>query len=464
MDGLGVTVQAATIGHSDRCKPGQAALDSGVLPPPRETLGRLYQAAIDGANPETATRDAVAQLAPGSDSVHIIALGKAAVAMANGAIAALGRAPTGGVIVAPASAPSSLPVVVGDHPIPGAGSLAAATAIGEAIARVGSAERVLALVSGGASALVAAPLPDIEDFGPIELARLYEALLASGADIEIVNGVRKRFTRWSAGRVATALPGRRIDCLLVSDVPGDDPASISSGPCVGDPMFTSDLIARLERSGRWLRLDQVVRRHLERIACGEHPDTPKPGDPAFMRVTARVIVSNRHAVEAAAARARELGIDEVIVVPTLLSGEASIVGVRMASELLARRKLARGAYRSRCVLWGGETTVTLGAAPGLGGRSQELALAAARSLADAGETASGIAILAAGTDGRDGPTDAAGAIVDGLTWTAVSAAGRDPAADLASHDAYRALDAASALLRTGYTGTNVMDVAFGLIV
>jgi glycerate-2-kinase len=439
-----------------------------MLPQPRELLGRLYQAAIGGANPETATRAAVARLGLGAEPVHVIALGKAAVAMANGAIAALGQAPAGGVIAAPEAALSSLPVVIGDHPIPGAGSLAAAAAIGDAVARVGSAERVLALVSGGASALVAAPLPDIDGFGPVELARLYETLLASGADISVVNAVRKRFTRWSAGRVATALPGRRIDCLLVSDVPGDDPASISSGPCVGDPVFTSDLIARLERSGRWIRFDSVVRRHLERIACGEIPDTPKPDDPAFSRVRAEVIVGNRHAVEAAAESARSLGIEEVIIVPTLLSGEASIVGVRMASELLARKKLARGTYRSRCVLWGGETTVTLGrGTPGvapLGGRSQELALAAARSLSDAGEAASGIALLAAGTDGRDGPTDAAGAIVDGLTWTAVTAAGRDPAADLAAHDAYRALDAASALLRTGYTGTNVMDVAFGLIV
>jgi glycerate 2-kinase len=437
-----------------------------MLPQPREVLGRLYEAAVSGANPEAATRDAVRQLALGSESVHIIALGKAAVAMANGAMAALGSPPEGGLIAAPEPAPSALPVVVGDHPIPGAGSLAAAAAIGDAIARVGSSERVLALVSGGASALVAAPLPDVPDFGPRELARLYEALLASGADIGIVNAVRKRFTRWSAGRIALALPRKRIDCLLVSDVPGDDPASISSGPFVGDPIVTSDLIAKLERSGRWMLFDPIVRAHLERIACGEVPDTPKPGDPAFTNVHAQVIVSNRHAVEAAAARAREIGFDEVIISPTPLAGEASIAGVRLASELLARRKLARGAYRSRCVLWGGETTVTLraGTTPGLGGRSQELALAAARSLADAGETASGIVLLAAGTDGRDGPTDAAGAIVDGLTWTAVGAAGRDPAADLAGHDAYHALDAASALLRTGYTGTNVMDVAFGLIV
>jgi glycerate 2-kinase len=436
-----------------------------VLPSSREILGRLYQAAINGANPETATRDVVAQLALGSQPVHIIALGKAAIAMVDGAVAALGHPPAGGVIVAPESAPSSLPVVVGDHPIPGSGSLAAAAAIGAAISRVGPADRVLALVSGGASALVASPLPDIEK---LDLAKLYEALLASGADIATVNGVRKRFTRWSAGRIAIALPNRNIDCLLVSDVPGDEPASISSGPFVGDPVVTSELIARLERSGKWTLFEPTIRQHLERIACGEIPDTPKPDDPAFARVRPQVIVSNSHAVEAAAAAARALGIDEVTVVPKPLAGEAAIVGVRIASELLARKKLARGERRSRCVLWGGETTVTLGkAAPGLaplGGRSQELALAAARSLSDAGETASGIALMAAGTDGRDGPTDAAGAIVDGLTWTAITAAGRDPAADLAGHDAYRGLDAAGALLRTGYSGTNVMDVAFGLIV
>jgi glycerate 2-kinase len=438
-----------------------------VLPPSRQLLGRLYQAAVNGANPETATRDAVAGLVFGPEAVHIIALGKAAVAMANGAIAALGRAPAGGVIVAPEAAPSSLTVVVGDHPIPGAGSLAAAAAIGDAISRVGPSDRVLALVSGGASALLAAPLPDLEQH--VDLAKLYEALLASGADIATVNAVRKRFTRWSAGRIAIALPNRRVDCLLVSDVPGDGPADISSGPFVGDPVVTSELIARLERSGKWTVFQPAVRQHLERIACGEAPDTPKPGEPAFARVNTQVIVSNTHAVEAAAAAARALGVDEVTIVAKPLAGEAAIVGVRLASELLARKKLARGERRTRCILWGGETTVTLAkrggeGTPGLGGRSQELALAAARSLTDAGETASGIALLAAGTDGRDGPTDAAGAIVDGLTWTAISESGIDPAAALAAHDAYHALDAAGALIRTGYSGTNVMDVAFGLIV
>ncbi len=518
---------------------------------PREVLGRLFEAAVAGAIPERATRDAVAALALPAGAVHIIGLGKAAQGMAAGAVAALaavGREPAGGVIVTPAADPPSphraIRLVVGDHPVPGAGSLAAADAIADAIARVGPQDTVVALISGGGSSLAAAPLagipnfgvrspgtlnrgtsdigtsdigtsdigtsdigtsdigtsdigtsdigtsslgtPNIEtpnrgtpsrgtsnfapaefsgipNFGPAELSALYVTLLGSGADIATMNAVRKRFTRWSAGRVATALRGRPIHCLVVSDVLGDDLPSISSGPCVPDPLTARDVIAMLRRGNLWDELGDCVRAHLAAVARGEAPETPKPGDPAFDRVTTQVIVSNRHAVEAAAACARAAGVDEVTIMPTPLEGEASIAGVRLASELIARRRRARGPHVSRCILWGGETTVTLGAAPGMGGRNQELALAAARSLADAGEAASGITLLAAGTDGRDGPTDAAGAIVDGLTWGAARDAGRDPDADLAGHDAYRSLDAAGALLRSGYTGTNVMDVVFGLI-
>jgi glycerate-2-kinase len=259
----------------------------------------------------------------------------------------------------------------------------------------------------------------------------------------------------------------------VSDVLGDDLASISSGPWVADPVTGAELVASLERARLWERLPPKARAHLSAVVAGAAPETPKPSDPAFAAVTATVIVSNAHAVAAAADCARAAGIDEVTVVPVPLVGEAAIAGVRLASDLVARKKRARGPRMTRCIVWGGETTVTLdplpesgaGAADAspLGGRSQELALAAARSLHEAGDNGRGITLLAAGTDGRDGPTDAAGAIVDGLTWYAVEGAGRDPARDLAAHDAYRALDAAHALLRTGHSGTNVMDIAIALI-
>ncbi len=368
---------------------------------------------------------------------------------------------------------ASLRVVFGDHPIPEQRSFAAAAAIADAVSGVNADDVVLALISGGGSSLAAAPAPEVNGLSQVDLGTLYEALLASGADIHLVNAVRKRFVRWTGGRLAVALAPARVHCLAVSDIPGDELGMISSGPCVADPLNADTLVRALRSSGVWSSLPQFAQRHLDDVAHGRAPETPKPDAPAFRHVGARVIVSNRHALEAAADRARAAGIDEVVIEPTLLTGEAAIVGLRTASDLIARRKRSRGPRITRCVLWGGETTVTIRDATGdvsspvvehpLGGRSQELALAAARSLADAGEQAAGITILAAGTDGRDGPTDAAGAIIDRATWAAVAAAGRNPVADLADHNAYRALDAARVLLRPGLTSTNVMDVVIGLI-
>jgi glycerate 2-kinase len=204
-----------------------------------------------------------------------------------------------------------------------------------------------------------------------------------------------------------------------------------------------------------------LRDHIGAIERGELPETPKPGDPAVERVPNIVIASNRLAVLAAAARARELGLTtETVEAP--LSGAAAAAGDRIARQLTGdgtgpTGQIARGA--ARCVILGGETTVTMGAAAGLGGRCQELALAAARALDGSGADA---VLLAAGTDGRDGPTDAAGAIVDGTTWQRITAAGRNPQRDLDDHNSHPALAAADALVRTGPTNTNVMDVVIGI--
>ncbi len=447
----------------------------------RRQLTECYHAAVAGARPEPATHAAVAGLAltPGA-RVWIVALGKAAAAMAAGATTALaerGRAPAGGVIAGVRIEPPphpSIRVVAGDHPIPAAQSAAAAAAVADVVALVRPGDEVLALVSGGGTSLIAAPAPELADFTQSDLGVLYATLLASGADIVAMNAVRKRFTRWSGGRLAVAVAPARVHCLIVSDVLGDDLASISSGPWVADPVTAVELVASLERARLWDKLPPKARGHLTAVVSGAAPETPKPSDPAFAGVAATVIVSNAHAVAAAAECARAAGVEEVTVVPVPLVGEAAIAGVRLASDLVARKKRARGPRVTRCIVWGGETTVTLDAPRGsgdaaaagespLGGRNQELALAAARSLHEAGDHGRGITLLAAGTDGRDGPTDAAGAIVDGLTWYAIEGAGRDPARDLAAHDAYRALDAAHALLRTGHSGTNVMDIVIGLI-
>jgi glycerate-2-kinase len=219
---------------------------------------------------------------------------------------------------------------------------------------------------------------------------------------------------------------------------------------------------KLVDAGLWDTTPAGLRAYLARVERDRGLETPKPGDEAFRHVETRIIASNRIALEGAAARARELGCDaRTHAAP--LSGQAADVGRHVAGELL-RSCATRGRHLLIepplfCVLWGGETVVTLPAdsTGARGGRCQELALAAAGELA----ASVGVALLAAGTDGRDGPTDAAGAVVDGGTWDAVRRGGRDPARDLAAHDAYPALDAAGALLRTGLTGTNVMDIVIG---
>lgn len=376
-------------------------------------------------------------------------------------LAERGAEPSGGLVVAPESAPAphpSLDVVAGDHPEPGPRSLAAARALTEVTSRAAQGEEVWVLLSGGTTSLLGAPIDGIT---PDELTDLYALLLGSGLDITAMNRIRKRFSRWGAGRLALALAPARVRVYVVSDVIGDDLASIGSGPCVPDIATAADVRELLQRSGLWNKIPDSARRQVREAEAGTMAETPKPGDPAFGRVTLELIASNGLALEAAAKRAAELGLAPVVF-DTPLAGEASAAGASVAATLLQDR--ATGDIpqpdRKRCFIWGGETTVTLGAAAtGLGGRCQELALACARALAGAPP---GIALLAAGTDGRDGPTDAAGAIVDGHTWQAVAAADRDPARDLAAHDAYRALDAAGVLLRPGLTGTNVMDVVIGV--
>lgn len=392
-----------------------------------------------------------------------MALGKAALPMAEAAVHSLqrrGLEPAGGVIVAPAPGRSPHPRVTyiqGDHPEPGSGSLAAAEALGAMTARVKARDEVWVLLSGGTTSLVGAPEAGL---APHELTAIYRLLLGSGLDITAMNRIRKRFTRWGGGKLARALVPARVKVYIVSDVIGDDLPSIGSGPCVPDPTTAAEVRALLEGAGLWRRIPESARTLVTLAEAGTTAETPKPGDPAFARVTLELIASNRLALEAAAKRATDLGLVPSVM-ETPISGEASAVGATIATHLLDRRApdphAQPGAF---ALIWGGETTVSLGDnGGGLGGRCQELALAAARVMKNAPD---GLALLAAGTDGRDGPTDAAGAIVDGKTWAAIAANGRDPARDLAGHDAYHALDAAGALLRPGLTGTNVMDIVIGI--
>jgi glycerate 2-kinase len=430
-------------------------------PQARALLEELYAAAVGAAAPGPALERALAAVVP-VGPVRIFALGKASLPMARTAVAALAartRDPAGGLVVPPGDAPAphpNVPVVPGDHPEPGERSRAAAEALARAASETRPGDDAWVLLSGGATSLLGAPVDGVP---ATDLTRLYALLLGSGLDISAMNRIRKRFSRWGGGRLAAALPAARIRVFVVSDVIGDDLPSIGSGPCAPDPATAAEVRQALEAAALAPRIAPALLALLREVEAGRAAETPKPDHPAFARVETHLIVSNRLALEAAAARAAQRGCT-VRVVETPLAGEASATGRSIAHDLL---RYARGStvHQPQCVIWGGETTVTLGSeAPGLGGRSQELALSAAGILGR--EPGAGVTLLAAGTDGRDGPTDAAGAIVDGTTWAAARRAGRDPERDLAAHDAYRALDAAGALLRPGLTGTNVMDVVIGL--
>lgn len=432
---------------------------------PGELLLDLYRAATAAAAPGPALQARLRQLPEDRGSrIWILALGKAALPMASTAVEVLHRQPgrlAGGLIVAPdgsASPDPSLTLCLGDHPEPGIRSFAAAAALAKTASRVRPDDEVWVLLSGGTTSLIGAP----EDgLAPADLRNLFTLLLGSGLDITAMNQIRKRFSRWGAGKLARALHPALVRVYIVSDVIGDDLPSIGSGPCVPDPTTAADIHELLERAGLWPKIPETARRMILSMESGETAETPKPGDRAFARVTLELVASNRLALEAAARRAAELGLaPEVVEVP--LAGEAVTAGASVADNLLnncVRLSIPQPMKRRLCRIWGGETTVSLGEQPtGMGGRSQELALAAARTLAGT----SGVTLLAAGTDGRDGPTDAAGAIVDGTTWNAISAAGRKPGRDLAAHNAYPALASIGALVKPGLTGTNVMDIVIGI--
>jgi hydroxypyruvate reductase len=431
----------------------------------REIAIAVHAAAVAGVDPRTATRRAIAARLDHASPAWIIALGKASLGMTEAAVAELQAGAieiSGGIIVAPEVGTSPHPkisVVTGDHPVPNHASRDAAAAI-ESVAKTAAGNgTAFVLLSGGATSLVAAPIDGVSDR---DLARLFDGLLSSGADITVMNAIRKRFTRWGAGRLARALAPSHVHCLVVSDVVGDDVASIGSGPCVPDRNYTADVLSMIERDGLEPFVPRALRAVLEDASSADQP--PSPDDPLFRHVQTSVILGNRDALDAAAAHAKSLGADPVRVVREPLLDDATFTAQRLVDELVRFAEADLTDPGLACMIWGGETTVRLGPGePVPGGRCQELALAAADALHAEEERGEGITLLAAGTDGRDGNTDAAGAVVDATTWDVIHSAGRDPSNDLAEHRAHDALAAVDALLRTGLSGTNVGDVVIGVV-
>lgn len=418
----------------------------------REQLTSLYRAGVAAADPRSATRRAVARLEDLTPEVWVFAVGKGAHAMATGAVEALEarRVLVGGGFVVShtddAGAGHGLEHAMGDHPVPRGGSSGAADRLRDALSRAPARADAVVLVSGGTTSLIAAPVEGITGEG---LREAFDVLLASGADIVLMNEVRKRILRFGGGGLARALSSRRVHCLIASDVIGNDPASIGSGPCV--PVTTSSGAVRTlaEQRGVWDKLPRTVRARIDAAAAdGSNHDR-------FATTAVKVILDRTDAERGVAEEARRLGMTPVVRREPL-AGEAAPAGETFGRDLVAEPG-------DRCVIWSGECTVTIGDASGTGGRCQEFALACALELERAGSAASRIAVLAAGTDGRDGPTDAAGAIVDVDTCTRIRSAGTDPELALRAHDSYHALDAAGSLLRTGPTGTNVNDLVIGLL-
>lgn len=409
--------------------------------------------------PGPAVRDALSRLELPPESVRILAIGKAAIPMASAAIDVLGArgiAPRDGMVVSPHRSGPLHPALVtlaGDHPVPGRRSLDAADQL-ERFVRAGRADDlVLVLLSGGTSSLIGAPVPPIP---PADLATLVDLLLRSGLPIGTVNRIRRRLSRWGAGRLARDLAPARVEVLAISDVPDDDPAAIGSGPCAPDPDTAAAVWKLLRGAGIADLIPHRIAAYLDGRTTDVAAETPKPGEACFAAVTTRIVASNRDAMDAAAGAAAARGMAAGIAADRL-AGDAAAMGTRIARAL---RVPARSGEPG-CLIWGGETTVTLGDGPvGVGGRSHELALAAARELA--GGDDHWPALLAAGTDGQDGSAPSAGAVVDPATWQRMILAGRDPARDLQRHDSHAALAAAGATLETGPTGTNVMDLVIGV--
>jgi glycerate 2-kinase len=377
-------------------------------------------------------------------SVRVASVGKAARGMAEGWLA-LGLPADECLLVAPsAEALPGFVAVAGEHPTPGAGSERAGRALLDLAEGTRESDLLVLLLSGGASALAEAPAVPLAD-----LAEATRLLLAAGADVRETNAVRKHLSRLKGGGLARAARGDVL-ALVLSDVPGDDLAVVGSGPATPDPTTYRDAFDALARRGLLDRVPASVRRRIEDGLAGRAPETPKPGDPAFSRARAFVLGGNAAAVEAALARATALGYRAVEAPP--LSGEARDAGLALARRLLAEAASGRPVV----LVAGGETVVTV-RGPGQGGRNQEAALAAVEALAGANA-----ALAFVGTDGVDGPTDAAGAVVDGASLARARALGLDPTRALAANDSHPFFVTLGDLVLTGPTGTNVADVAVGL--
>ena len=441
------------------------------MSPNRAALVALYDAAVRRVDPRDMVTERVtvegSLLVVAGDGepvridldrfreVRLIGVGKAAVAMGRGVEEVLGARLTGGVVVTKLGHAGyglrRARLLEAEHPIPGELSTAAGRAIAGECRRAGADTLLVGVISGGGSALLTAPAEGLTLADKQEATRL---LLAAGAAIGEVNCVRKHLSALKGGRMAELIHPATSLNLILSDVVGDRLDTIASGITAPDPTTYADAAAILQRYGLWRAVPAAVRARIEAGLADAVADTPKPGHRAFAATRNLLLGSGRSAVAAAAAAARAGGYD-TLVLSTQLTGEAreiAAVFYALARDLRSGRLALR---LPACIVAGGETTVTV-TGGGNGGRCQEMALAYLIRMAEDSDPPLTATFLAAGTDGNDGPNDAAGAFADAAAVTA--SAGLDPRAALADNDSHGFGAAAATLFEPGPTSTNVADL------
>lgn len=429
----------------------------------------IFDASIQAAEPEAAVRRFVHREGPSLmvdgrdydlrvfDAATVVGAGKAGAPMAAAIEDLMGDRVRDGLVNVKyehGQPLRSVRIQEAGHPVPDENGQRGAEAIRDLVQPLGERDLLFCLLSGGGSALMPLPAEGLTLEDKQETTR---QLLACGADIEEINAVRKHLSGIKGGQLARAASPATVISLMLSDVIGDRLDVIASGPTVPDESTFAEVAAIVARYGLEEKLPPAVQDRICDGVAGKVQDTPKPGDEAFARTQNVVIGSNSLAVRAAAEKARELGYN-TLVLSSFIEGETKEVARVHAAIAREVHHSGNPVPPPACILSGGETTVTI-RGDGKGGRNQEFALAAARGLEGLPDTL----ILSAGTDGTDGPTDAAGAFADGSTIARAMALGLDPEDYLARNDSYRFFERLGDLLVTGPTRTNVMDVRIVLV-
>jgi hydroxypyruvate reductase len=414
----------------------------------------IFQSALAAADPAAAVARRLARRDYSRfRDIYVIGAGKAGAAMAKAVERALGARITAGLInVKDGHTVKLRRIDLNEcgHPVPDARGVAGAERIAAIAEQAQRGDLVLCLISGGASALLPLPASPVTLEEKQAVTRL---LLGCGANIHEINAVRKHISRIKGGQLARLASPATVEALMLSDVIGDDLDVIGSGPTAPDASTFSGAVDILNKYAILGQVPASVKTRLMQGCDGQIPETPKPGDRIFSRVRNEVVGSNRLALDAAAKHARDLGY-RTLILASGIQGETREIArmhAAIAQEIASRSQPLRP---PACIITGGETTVAI-KGDGLGGRNQEFVLAAAVDLAGLGN----VVVFSAGTDGSDGPTDAAGAIADGRTLS------RNPDAQrfLDRNDSYHYFDALGDLVKTGPTNTNVMDVRILLI-